>query len=209
MRQSYGIDALILAGGRARRLGGADKPMLEIGGRTLLDRVIESCAGADLVTAVGPPRPTRWPVRWIHEDPPGGGPVAGVAAGLSACSYDWVAVFAADLPFLGRETVHRLWTAITDRAASVDGAVLVDEAGREQWLAAIYRRATLADRLERSTTPVRGLPVRRLVEGLRLLRITGAGSTVLDCDTWDDVAAARRIASREPTSPIRPSEHGL
>ncbi|MEH6375729.1 NTP transferase domain-containing protein, partial [Streptomyces sp. KLMMK] len=42
-----GYDAVVLAGGAARRLGGADKPTLRVGGRTLLDRVLEACADAE------------------------------------------------------------------------------------------------------------------------------------------------------------------
>ncbi|MEU9382801.1 NTP transferase domain-containing protein, partial [Streptomyces sp. NPDC048279] len=39
-------DAIVLAGGAARRLGGADKPSVRVGGRPLLDRVLTACAGA-------------------------------------------------------------------------------------------------------------------------------------------------------------------
>ncbi|WP_240497415.1 NTP transferase domain-containing protein, partial [Streptomyces hirsutus] len=39
-------DALVLAGGGARRLGGADKPGVRVGGRSLLDRVLAACSGA-------------------------------------------------------------------------------------------------------------------------------------------------------------------
>ncbi|MGW7786766.1 NTP transferase domain-containing protein, partial [Streptomyces tricolor] len=46
-------DAVVLAGGAARRLGGADKPGLRVGGRALLDRVLAACAGG------GGPGPAR------------------------------------------------------------------------------------------------------------------------------------------------------
>lgn len=193
------FDALVLAGGSARRLGGADKPMVEIGGITLLDRVVEACVTSGRVTVVGPPRPTRRPVHWVREDPPGGGPAAAVAAGLGACSREWVLVLAADLPFLDANTVHRLWTTVAETEAGAaeapDGAVIADADGRAQWLAAIYRRSALQARLAaQGGGPIHGLPLRRLVENLRLLRVTEAGHAVLDCDTWEDVAAARRIA---------------
>ncbi|WP_399128711.1 molybdenum cofactor guanylyltransferase [Actinacidiphila sp. ITFR-21] len=82
MTRSY--DAVVLAGGAARRLGGADKPALPVGGRTLLDRVLAACAGADRTVVVGPRRPTARPVRWAGEEPPGGGPLPALAAGLTA-----------------------------------------------------------------------------------------------------------------------------
>lgn len=220
------MDILILAGGEARRLGGADKPMVEIGGRTLLDRVVEACAEAvhyapqygataadlasasahdsvirDSVIVVGPSRPIRRPVQWVREDPPGGGPVAALAAGLAACGAPYVGVFAADLPFLNAATVHSLWTALAD-SPEHDGAIAVDEDGREQWLTAVYRRDALLTRLaEQGPDGVRGLPLRRLVKDLRLLRITPTGQSVLDCDTWEDVAAARRLAGPVPRAP--------
>lgn len=221
------IDVLILAGGEARRLGGADKPMIEIGGRPLLDRVIEACitavhgappygvestevasahaaepistrdisANPDNPIVVGPTRPTRRPVRWARENPPGGGPVAAIAAGLSLCRATYVGVFAADLPFLTAETVHSLWTALAASSADYDGAIAVDPDGREQWLAAVYRRDALLTRIaDQGQDGLHGLPLRRLVQDLRLLRIPAAGQSVLDCDTWEDVAAARRLA---------------
>ncbi|MBT2472738.1 NTP transferase domain-containing protein, partial [Streptomyces sp. ISL-66] len=51
-------DAIVLAGGAARRLGGADKPGLLVGGRPLLDRVLDACADARTTVVVGGRRPT-------------------------------------------------------------------------------------------------------------------------------------------------------
>jgi len=198
-QQPSAFAVVIPAGGAARRLGGADKPMVEIGGLSLLDRVIEACVGFGPVTVVGPERATRRPVRWTRETPPGGGPAAAIAAGLADCSHDWVGVFAADLPFLDANTVHSLWTALAAADGPYDGALIVDPDGREQWLAAIYRRDALLARLEElGPERVGGLPLRRLLENLPLLPVAGAGRAALDCDTWEDVAAARRIAGQHP-----------
>lgn len=191
--------------------------MVEVGGRTLLDRVVEACveavhaarpsateaaeiaharaANGPAIVVVGPRRPTSRQVAWVREDPPGGGPVAAIAAGLSVCRAPYVGVFAADLPFLDAATVHSLWTALGE-SPEHDGAVAVDEDGREQWLTAVYRRDALAAKIaDQGADKVHGLPLRRLAAQLRLLRITPTGQTVLDCDTWEDVAAARRIAA--------------
>ncbi|MGV9756153.1 NTP transferase domain-containing protein, partial [Streptomyces tricolor] len=47
-------DAVVLAGGAARRLGGADKPGLRVGGRALLDRVLAACGSwSRAVMAIG------------------------------------------------------------------------------------------------------------------------------------------------------------
>lgn len=77
-------DAVVLAGGAARRLGGADKPGVRVGGRALLDRVLAACAGARNTVVVAAPRPTARPVHWAREEPVGGGPLAALEAGALA-----------------------------------------------------------------------------------------------------------------------------
>lgn len=78
MTQSY--DAIVLAGGAGRRLGGAGKPRLEVGGRTLLQWVLAAVAGAERRIVVGPdPRLGGFPV--TGGAPGGGFPVAGGAPG--------------------------------------------------------------------------------------------------------------------------------
>jgi molybdopterin-guanine dinucleotide biosynthesis protein A len=191
------FDAVVLAGGRARRLGGADKPMVEVGGTALLDRVLDACAqaGAQRAIVVGPERPIAHAVTWVSEQPPGSGPAAALAAALESCAHDWVGVFAADLPFLDADTIHSLWITIEFAESAHDGAVVLDEDGREQWLAALYRRATLETAVARiGDDQLVGLPLRRLVGDLRLLHVKGRSRALMDCDTWEDVDSARRIA---------------
>ena len=181
-------DAVVLAGGLARRLEGADKPALEIGGVTLLDRVIRACAEATRIVCVGPPRPTSSPVRWTREDPPGSGPVAALAAGLALTRSPHVVLLAADLPFLTADVVHTLWT----NAADHDGAVLVDEHGKDQWLAACYRRSALTEAIARHDSVV-GLSLKRLLAGLDLASVPDAEGRAFDCDTWEDVTHVRGL----------------
>ncbi|MEU8466478.1 NTP transferase domain-containing protein [Streptomyces sp. NPDC029006] len=184
-------DAVVLAGGGARRLGGADKPGLRVGGRTLLDRVLAACAGARTTVVVAAPRPTVRPVRWAREEPSGGGPVAALAAGLRFTAAAHTVVLSADLPFLQQATVQRLLTALRDTGA--DGALLTDADGREQPLVAAYRTAALRRELTAlAATPdgLSGLPLRRLTGALRLTRVPDAQAS-FDCDTWDDIAHAR------------------
>ncbi|MEU4086973.1 NTP transferase domain-containing protein, partial [Streptomyces aureus] len=103
-----GYDAVVLAGGAARRLGGEDKPGVRVGGRTLLDRVLAACADAGRTVVVAEPRATARSVEWAREDPPGGGPVAALDAGLRRTAAPYVLVLSADLPFLEEKTVQRL-----------------------------------------------------------------------------------------------------
>ncbi|WP_175438035.1 NTP transferase domain-containing protein [Streptomyces sp. SGAir0924] len=192
-----GYDAVVLAGGAARRLGGADKPGLSVGGRALLDRVLAACAGARTTVVVSEPRSTARPVTWAREDPPGGGPLAALAAGLARTTAEHVVVLSADLPFLAGTTVGRLLSALA--ASDADGALVTDADGRDQPLVAAYRatalrRALAALTRERadgaSRADLAGLPLRRLTGALRIVRVPDAVAS-FDCDTWDDIAAAR------------------
>lgn len=196
-------DAIVLAGGSARRLDGADKPQLTVGGRTLLDAVLAACAGAGSTVVVGPRRATRAPgpaPRWTREQPPGGGPVAAVAAALALDEGDgeappriWadlVLLLAADLPFLAAATLHRLVDAVT---GEVEAALLVDADGRDQPLLAAYRTSALRAALAALGDPV-GAPLRRLTAGLRTVRLADHDGAAYDCDTWAALAEARRRA---------------
>ncbi|MEU6661581.1 NTP transferase domain-containing protein [Streptomyces sp. NPDC046821] len=185
-------DAVVLAGGAARRLGGTDKPAVRVGGRSLLDRVLAACATAGTTVVVAEPRPTTHPVRWTREDPPGGGPLAALGAGLRATTADDVLVLSADLPFLSDGTVRRLLDALS--AGTADGVLLTDADGRDQPLVAAYRSAPLRHHLAEIAAEhdggLTGLPLRLLVRRLELTRITDPVAS-FDCDTWDDIAAAR------------------
>ncbi|WP_307839374.1 NTP transferase domain-containing protein [Streptomyces sp. MBT97] len=189
--ESPAHDAVVLAGGGARRLGGADKPGVRVGGRALLDRVLGACADARTTVVVAEPRPTARPVRWAREDPPGGGPVAALDAGLRRTAAEDVLVLSADLPFLAADTVRRLLSTL--RAGRAEGVLLTDADGRDQPLVAAYRSAALRRELAALAADqqgLTGLPLRRLTAGLDLTRVPDPVAS-FDCDTWDDIAAAR------------------
>ncbi|MFI6765807.1 DUF6457 domain-containing protein [Streptomyces sp. NPDC050355] len=197
-------DAIVLAGGAARRLGGADKPALSVGGRPLLDRVIAACPDAAITVVVGPGRPTARAVVRALEDPPGGGPLAALDAGLRHTTAPTVLVLSADLPFLTAATVRGLLAAATRTAGGggpdgaarpPDGALLQDTTGRDQPLVAAYRAASLRRELARVRAEhgtLAGLPLRAVIGRLALARVPDTTSTAsFDCDTWEDVSAAR------------------
>ncbi|MEU9033725.1 NTP transferase domain-containing protein [Streptomyces sp. NPDC048352] len=186
-------DAIVLAGGAARRLGGADKPTLHVGGRTLLDRVLAACPDAAGTVVVGARRATARPVTWTREDPPGGGPVAALDAGVRRTTAPLVLVLSADLPFLDRNTVRTLLASAA--AGPRDGALLRDADGRDQPLVAAYRAEPLRREIALLATEhgtLHGLPLRALTAELDLATV-GASAPLasFDCDTWEDLAAAR------------------
>lgn len=184
-------DVVVLAGGGARRLGGADKPGVRVGGRALLDRVLAACVGARTTVVVADPRPTARPVTWAREDPPGGGPLAALDAGLRHTTARHVLVVSADLPFLQEGTVRLLLTVL--RTGGADGVLLTDADGRDQPLVAAYRSPSLRHELTALTKEhgsLTGLPLRRLTAVLDLTRVPDPVAS-FDCDTWDDIATAR------------------
>ncbi|MGA4877730.1 DUF6457 domain-containing protein [Streptomyces lydicamycinicus] len=196
-------DVVVLAGGAARRLGGADKPALSVGGRPLLDRVLAACPDAATAVVVGPARPTARAVVHALEDPPGGGPLAALDAGLRHTTAPTVLVLSADLPFLTAATVRGLLAATHPpgaagpggRPAPHDGAMLRDASGRDQPLVAAYRAEPLRRALARIRAAhggLAGLPLRALLAELALERVPDPTATAsLDCDTWEDISAAR------------------
>ncbi|MFI9812095.1 molybdenum cofactor guanylyltransferase [Saccharothrix variisporea] len=169
-------DAVVLAGGRGSRLGGVDKAAVEVGGRTLLDRALDAVRGARRVVVVGPEKPVPGVV-WTREDPPGGGPVAGLAAGLALVTAPRVVVLAVDQPGVGAGTVARL-------LAVGAPAVLVDADGREQWLTGVWRTADL-----RAAVPAdpKDKSMRSVVGPLQPVRVKGSPEETSDVDTPGDL----------------------
>ena len=191
--------AVLLAGGQARRLGGADKPGIGIGGRTLAAMVVDAAtqAGARHVVVVGPRRPEliteQATVEFTSEAPPGSGPVPALRAGLDLVAEPWLMLLAGDMPFL-RERHLR---AILAAARQAGGAMLVDDGGRPQWLASCWRSADLRGAL----TGYRGDSLRGLLEPLHGIGVpisaeAGQPAPWLDCDTPADLAVAREWAKR-------------
>jgi molybdopterin-guanine dinucleotide biosynthesis protein A len=192
MRDGSGYDAIVLAGGKGRRLGGVDKAALEVGGRPLLERVLQALVGAQRIVVVGPSRSLPPGVLGTSERPPGGGPVAGLAAGLAQVQASLVAVLACDLPFVTAATLQTLLASLeSDRGRAADGAQLVDESGRRQPLAAIYRTARLRAVLS-SLVQVSNTSIHAMLAGVTILDVEAIPEQAWDCDTWADVDRARR-----------------
>ena len=213
------VDLIVLAGGRARRLDGAVKPAVEVAGRTLLSRVLDARVFARHVVVVGPgsarvavpPDEAESTLIWTLEDPPFGGPVAGLVAGLAALERvtasalpsgvpaDWVLVLACDLPWAA-DAARLLVPAATDPAlpASVHGLHLVDPGGRAQWLAGIYRAAPLRAAADRLGADAHGASMRGLLGPLELRGLRDDSDVGRDVDTWQDVETSSALLQSSP-----------
>lgn len=185
--------AIILAGGRGARLGGVAKPLVEVGGRTMLQAALSAAAGAQEVVVVGDV-PVPPGVLQTVEDPPRSGPAAGLAAGVRALTVEapWVLVLASDLP-----GVERAVPTLLEAAAGVssDAVCFHDEQNHPQWMLAVYRTPALRAAIESQETT--DLPLRRLVAPLTMTTIPGDSAAITDCDTWEDIEAARAADQKE------------
>lgn len=131
------IAGVILAGGRATRMGGADKALLQLGRATLLEHVIArlapQCGGLALSANGDPARFARFGLP-VLPDPLDGfkGPLAGVLAGLDWAAAQGVGAIvtaAADSPFLPLDLVARLERAARHEGTGLALAASPDAAG--------------------------------------------------------------------------------
>lgn len=177
------LAAVVLAGGQGSRLGGVDKPALRWADRSLLERTLDAVPAADPVVVVGPTREVDREVVWTREDPPNGGPLAGLRAGLAAvpAGIPLVAVLAADHPHLTAATLARLTVAV-EGAALIAGAVLL-EAERPQWLIGVWRTGVLRDQMP---ADVQDRPIRSLFAPLAPQLVPAIGAEASDVDTPQD-----------------------
>ena len=197
-------DVVVLAGGGARRLDGADKPGLKVGDRTLLQRVVDAARGAGRVVVVGPHRelsaePGRPPVSWVQEQPAGAGPVGALQVGLAEVGAPVVVLLAADLPFLPGAVVDRL-ARIADAGS---GGVVLDDGGRQQWLLSAWPTALLRAALVGAAADA---SVRSVLAGLPWAAVEGTAEAGYDCDTFAELAEARRRDGLAGDLPTRRTE---
>ncbi|HVV16983.1 MAG TPA: molybdenum cofactor guanylyltransferase [Polyangia bacterium] len=196
------VAAAIIAGGRARRLGGLVKPFLEVGGtaiadrqlavlRPLFERVIAVVADAGDAA----PWITRG-VETVSDAVPGAGPMAGVAAALTAAAPGGVVCVAGDLPFLS----GALLAAVRDRDPDAD-AVAPRTGGHAEPLCARYGASclpALRSRLAGGRLALHAVLEEAgrtvWIEGDALAALDPGGRSFLNVNTAEDLARADLMA---------------
>lgn len=180
------VVGLILAGGRARRMGGGDKCLLPLAGRPVLERIVARThgqVGRLVLNANGDPaRFAAFGLPVVADAVPGfAGPLAGVLTGMlwareHAPGCPWLATFAGDAPFLPEDFVELMLQAVHDTVADMAVAA---SGGRDH--------------------PVFGLWPVRLAEDLRHALVTDG---VRKVDMWTD---RYRLARADwPDVPVDP-----
>lgn len=147
------ICGLLLAGGQSRRMGGGDKCLMTLGGKTLLQRIIDVATpqvGPLVLNTNSDPALFDFCALPVAPDVIDGfaGPLAGVLTGLewaaaNAPECDWVASFACDAPFAPADLVARLLTAVAQDEADMACAM---SGGRDHPVFALWP-VRLADAL--------------------------------------------------------------
>jgi molybdenum cofactor guanylyltransferase len=206
MVEAFGVPGVVLAGGLARRMGGGDKPLREIGGYRILARVIArlepQCKSLVLNANGDPLRFASFglPViaDGVKQHP---GPLAGILAGLDwAAAHrpdaQWILSAPGDCPFLPRDLVVRLRQAVSAQGAELAFAA---SQGRSHPVIGLWKIA-LRDAL-REALLVEGL---RKVQGwtarYRVATVAWPAEPIdpfFNVNTVEDLAEAERLAALE------------
>lgn len=177
-------------------MNGVDKASIDILGRSLLNRALAHWPAGTSRFVVGKEWPTELSVTWRREDPPGGGPLAGIAAALPSITSDLVALVAVDLPLLGPVVPTLLASAVSSFERGEDGAWLCDQAGHPQPLAACVVTRSLDAAMPAFPA---GRSVRSVLETLSLSTVPVADAYLHDTDTWSDVATVTHSIRQKET----------
>ena len=194
------ISAAILAGGRATRLGGADKASLLVGGVRIVERQIAAlrdvASDVRLVIHAGDaPRYADLGVPAVADAVADRGAIGGLYTALLEARYDRVIVLACDMPFVPAALLQRLAVESTD-GEEIDAVVPRSARGLEP-LCAVYRTRiaprvkSAIDRGElRLTDLLAGIQVRELGEGA-WAPYDDDGTLFVNVNTPHDYARAR------------------
>jgi molybdenum cofactor guanylyltransferase len=194
---SVEVSAAILAGGRARRYGGADKASLAVGSARIIDRQLAalSAVADDIrIVANDGDRYGALGVRVIPDAIADAGPLGGVYTALVDARHDAVIVLACDLPFVTAALLERL---LIERGSGeeVDAVVPRSARGVEPLCAVYDRRCAGAARarIDRGALQVAGLleDVRVRELGPEVLAPYDAGALFTNVNTPHDHERAR------------------
>ncbi|MGH8578945.1 MAG: molybdenum cofactor guanylyltransferase MobA [Gammaproteobacteria bacterium] len=140
------ISAVILAGGRATRMGGEDKGLIHLAGRPLVAYVIDALrpqVGAILINANrNQDQYAQFGYPVIADEIPGYcGPLAGIASGMQAAATEYIVTSPCDSPFLPPDLVERLANRMPETGAEI---CVAHDGSRIQPVFSLISRALLS-----------------------------------------------------------------
>lgn len=192
--QSKNASVIVLSGGTSRRFG-RDKSQALIAGKSLIALILESIPSEFKIVIVGEdPKIESSLYQCVHEEPIGGGPLAGFKAGLDASESELVALIATDMPFASGLVLH----LINSIRVHDDAVMYVDAKGFKQPLAAVYRSKSVKRALA-DMGQLDGKSMRELVSHLMVHEIEMSheiAQALMDIDTAADLEQAIAFAAK-------------
>ena len=197
---SVAVSGIVLAGGRGSRLGGVNKALLEVGGRTNVERVLAalgSLCREVVIVANDRELASLRGVRVVLDREPHAGVLPALAEGLASATGELAVVVACDMPFLSAALLDDL----VRRAADVDVVIPIVE-GRPEPMHAVYRRLACLDAI-RAALAAGERRMISFLDRLRVDRVNEADLRALDpelrsffnTNTPEDLALARALAA--------------
>lgn len=206
----YPDSFILLTGGAGRRLGGADKASLVVGGRTLLDHALRQARGRPVVV-VGPEPRSDMPVIVTRESPAGGGPAAGVAAGVAAMQRGRPDIAAGELTGLlavdQAGVTAATWRRLASAAQGASGGAVLVAGGRRHYGVGVFPWAPLRERCGVGQE-WHGRPLRELLDPIIATEVRARGDESRDIDTLEDLTWWRLHADDPGESAEGPGTEG-
>ena len=194
------ITGVIQAGGRSTRMGGEPKALLELGGKRIVERVVDALGAvlADLLVVTNTPeRYVFLGLPMVADRYPDGGALGGIFTGLDAARGDAAFTVACDMPFLSPD-VMRLVLA---RAGEAD-VVIPRVDGQYETMHALYTKACLPameTRLRAAQLKIIGFfpDVRVLeIDAAAVARHRAPQVAFMNVNTPEELARARALAAQ-------------
>jgi molybdopterin-guanine dinucleotide biosynthesis protein A len=197
--------ALIFAGGRATRLGGVNKGLLDVGGTPIVERILASLGplvDERVLLTNDAALADQANVRLVFDPSPHAGVLAALAAGLQATDADLCIAVACDMPFVSRRLFEHMLVVQQRQDADV---VIPRTTGFLEPMHAIYRRQTtlqainaaLARGEQRMISYLSAVRVQEIDEA-EWRQLDPQGTAFFNVNTPEDLAEARRLAADSP-----------
>ena len=186
------VTGIVFCGGSGRRLGGVEKPLIEVAGRPLLAWVLERL-GKQVATVVlsgaDAPAYARFGCEMVPDRAPGEGPLSGLATAVEVAATEWILTCPGDTPYLAENLVELL-AADAERV----GVAVPHDGNRRQNLFLLMRR-------DRAASLVRffeqgGRAAHRWLDqnGISVTDLSAIAGSFFNVNTPDDLEAWRRRA---------------
>jgi molybdopterin-guanine dinucleotide biosynthesis protein A len=190
------ITAVILCGGSGTRLGGVEKPLLRVGGRPLVEHVVDALAPQVGPVVIGCGR-DRAPyealgLTVVSDVRPGDGPLGGIASVLPSVATEWVLTYPGDAPFADASLVARLTPA-----AEASGIAVPRAGGHRQNLTLLMSRSRAQGLAAFYETGGRAVKAWLDAQGVESVDMTDVADSFLNVNTAADLAVCElRLSAR-------------